>query len=83
MRAFESDCPPLLQALAILCMMCAAPAFHSTQHWFLLVVALCFAGTGFFTLYYMCLDTYLKNSAVNWLQTVSSLHQSSEVLLIR
>jgi len=56
-------------ALAMLCMMCAAPAFHSTQHWFLLVVALCFLGTGFFTLYYMCLDNYLKNSTINWLQT--------------
>lgn len=55
----------------MLCMMCAAPAFHSTQHWFLLVVALCFLGTGFFALYYMCLDNYLKNSTINWLQTVS------------
>ena len=71
MYIFHDNLNSSLQALAMLCMMCAAPAFHSTQHWFLLVVALCFLGTGFFALYYMCLDNYLKNSTINWLQTVS------------
>jgi hypothetical protein len=27
-----------MQVLGLLCMMCAAPAFEDTQHWFLLVV---------------------------------------------
>jgi len=53
--------------LALLCMMCAAPAFNSTQHWFLLVVVCAFLGTIFFSLYHLCLDTYLKNVNVGWL----------------
>ena len=61
------------QALALLCMMCAAPAYHSTQHWFLLVVTLAFLGTIFFSLYHLCLDTYLKTVNVGWLPTVSTL----------
>lgn len=56
-------------AIALLCMMCAAPAYHSTQHWFLLVVTLAFLGTIFFSLYHLCLDTYLKTVNVGWLPT--------------
>merc|ERR1711935_62211 len=56
-------------ALALLCMMCAAPAYHSTQHWFLLVVTLAFLGTIFFSLYHLCLDTYLKTVNIGWLPT--------------
>ena len=59
------------QILALLCMMCAAPAFNSTQHWFLLVVVCAFLGTIFFSLYHLCLDTYLKNVNVGWLPSVS------------
>lgn len=55
--------------LALLCMMCAAPAYNSTQHWFLLVVVCGFLGTLFFSLYHLCLDTYLKNVNVGWLPT--------------
>ena len=54
-------------------MMCAAPAYHSTQHWFLLVVTLAFLGTIFFSLYHLCLDTYLKTVNVGWLPTVSQV----------
>ena len=53
-------------------MMCAAPAFHSTQHWFLLVVVLGFIGTLYFTLHNLAIDTYVKNLAVNFTQVVSS-----------
>lgn len=56
-------------AVAILCIMCAAPAYHSTQHWFLLVVTLAFLGTIFFSLYHLCLDTYLKTVNIGWLPT--------------
>jgi len=52
--------------LAFLCMACCAPAFTSTQHWFLLVVALCFVGTVFLSFYHLFLDTYLKAFSVNW-----------------
>ena len=55
------------QVLALLCMMCAAPAFNSTQHWFLLVVVTGFLGSLFFSLYHLCLDVYLKNVNVGWL----------------
>ena len=55
------------QVLALLCMMCAAPAFNSTQHWFLLVVVAGFLGSLFFSLYHLCLDVYLKNVNVGWL----------------
>jgi len=54
--------------LGALCMMCAAPAFHSTQHWFLLVVVLGFIGTLYFTLHNLAIDTYVKNLAVNFTQ---------------
>ena len=53
-------------------MMCAAPAFHSTQHWFLLVVVLGFIGTLYFTLHNLAIDTYVKNLALNFTQVVSS-----------
>lgn len=55
-------------ALAALCMMCAAPAFYSTQHWFLLVVVLGFIGTLYFILQHIALDAYTKGLAVNFLQ---------------
>ena len=61
----------ILKVLALLCMMCAAPAFNSTQHWFLLVVVCGFLGSLFFSLYHLCLDTYLKNVNVGWLPAVS------------
>jgi len=56
-------------AIALLCMMCAAPAYHSTQHWFLLVVSVAFLGTIFFSFYHLCLDTYLKAVNIGWLPT--------------
>ena len=61
----------ILQLLALLCMMCAAPAYNSTQHWFLLVVVCGFLGSLFFSLYHLCLDVYLKNVNVGWLPAVS------------
>ena len=60
-------------------MMCAAPAYHSTQHWFLLVVTLAFLGTIFFSLYHLCLDTYLKTVNIGWLPTVSILFPIGKV----
>lgn len=53
--------------LALLCIMCAAPATYSTQHWFLLVVSLVFLGTIFFSLYYLCLAEPLNKLGVNWI----------------
>lgn len=55
--------------LGILCMACCGPAYWSTQHWFLLVVVLAFLGSVFYSLYYLCLDVYLKGFNVNWLQS--------------
>jgi len=52
--------------LGLLAMMCCAPAFYDTQHWFLLVVVLAFIGTIFFSLYYLCLAEPLNKLAVNW-----------------
>jgi len=52
--------------LGLLCMMCAAPAWYSTQHWFLLVVTLAFIGSLFFSLYYLCLAEPLNKLGVNW-----------------
>ena len=69
MGNFESNF--IFKVLALLCMMCAAPAFNSTQHWFLLVVVCGFLGSLFFSLYHLCLDTYLKNVNVGWLPAVS------------
>ena len=64
-------CSSSLQILAFLCMACCAPAFYSTQHWFLLVVTLCFLGTTFLCFYHLFLDTYLKGANVNWTKLVS------------
>lgn len=50
----------------LLCMMCAAPAYYDTQHWFLLVVTVAFLGTIFFSLYYLCLAEPLNKLTVNW-----------------
>ena len=63
-------------------MMCAAPAFHSTQHWFLLVVVLGFIGTLYFTLHNLAIDTYVKNLAVNFTQVVSILFSWLYIIFI-
>jgi hypothetical protein len=60
-----------LQFIALFCMMCCAPAYEGPQHWFLLVVALAFLGTIFFSLYYLCLAEPLNKMGVNWLMGVS------------
>jgi len=52
--------------LAFFCLACCAPAYSSTQHWFLLVVSLCFLGTVFLCFYHLFLDTYLKAVSINW-----------------
>ena len=52
-------------------MMCAAPAYWSTQHWFLLVVVLGFIGTLYFTLHNLSIDAYVKGLAVNFTQVVT------------
>ena len=57
-------------------MACAAPAYSSTGHWFLLVVVVGFIGSIFFSLYHLCLDGYLKNLNVGWLPTVSTYSKS-------
>ena len=70
-RCYTNENPLVnFQILGALCMMCAAPAFHSTQHWFLLVVVLGFIGTLYFTLHNLSLDAYVKNLAVNFTQVV-------------
>jgi hypothetical protein len=51
----------------IFCLLCGAPAYWDTQHWFLLVVVLSFLGTIFFSLYYLCLAEPLNKLQVNWL----------------
>jgi hypothetical protein len=51
---------------------CCAPAYYSTQHWFLLVASVCLLGTLFFLLFHTCLDVFLKGTTINWVQTVSS-----------
>merc|ERR1712117_791824 len=53
--------------LALFCFMCGAPGYEGPQHWFLLVAALCFLGTIFFSLYYLCLAEPLNKLGVNWL----------------
>jgi len=50
----------------LLCMMCAAPAYYTTQHWFLLVVTVAFIGSILFSLYYLCLAEPLNKLNVNW-----------------
>ncbi|XP_023328258.1 uncharacterized protein LOC111701291 [Eurytemora carolleeae] len=52
--------------LGLLCMMCAAPAYYATQHWFLLVVTFAFIGSLFFSVYYLCLAEPLNKLGVNW-----------------
>ena len=51
-------------------MMCAAPAYWATQHWFLLVVVCGFIGTLYFLLHHLSLDAYVKNLALNFTQVV-------------
>lgn len=53
--------------LAFFCLVCAAPAYWDTQHWFLFVVVVSFIGTIFFSLYYLCLAEPLNKLQVNWL----------------
>ena len=62
---------PHPQFLALFCFMCGAPGYEGPQHWFLLVAALCFLGTIFFSLYYLCLAEPLNKLGVNWLMGVS------------
>lgn len=45
---------------ALLCLMCGAPAYNDTQHWFLLVVTVALLGTIFFCLYHLCLSEPLN-----------------------
>jgi len=52
---------------AFFCLVCGAPAYKDTQHWFLLVVVVCFLGTIFFSIYYLCLAEPLNKLQVNWL----------------
>jgi len=52
---------------AFFCLVCAAPAYWDTQHWFLFVVVVSFLGTIFFSLYYLCLAEPLNKLQVNWL----------------
>ena len=75
MSILESDIHvmnlPHPQFLALFCFMCGAPGYEGPQHWFLLVAALCFLGTIFFSLYYLCLAEPLNKLGVNWLMGVS------------
>eukprot|EP00092_Neocalanus_flemingeri_P009678 GFUD01010421.1.p2 GENE.GFUD01010421.1~~GFUD01010421.1.p2 ORF type:complete len:159 (-),score=40.07 GFUD01010421.1:438-914(-) len=58
----------LLQLIfAFFCLVCGAPAYKDTQHWFLFVVVVCLLGTVFFSLYYLCLAEPLNKLQVNWL----------------
>ena len=75
MSILESDIHvnnlPHPQFLALFCFMCGAPGYEGPQHWFLLVAALSFLGTIFFSLYYLCLAEPLNKLGVNWLMGVS------------
>merc|ERR1712211_4377 len=53
--------------LAFFCIVCSAPAYYDSQHWFLTVVVISFLGTIFFSIYYLCLAEPLNKLAVNWL----------------
>jgi len=53
--------------LAFFCIVCSAPAYYDSQHWFLTVVVICFLGTIFFSLYYLCLAEPLNKLQINWL----------------
>ena len=57
--------------LAFFCIVCSAPAYYDSQHWFLTVVVICFLGTIFFSLYYLCLAEPLNKLQINWLMVVS------------
>merc|ERR1711936_1399635 len=52
---------------AFFCIVCSAPAYVDSQHWFLTVVVISFLGTIFFSLYYLCLAEPLNKLGVNWL----------------
>jgi len=52
---------------AFFCIVCSAPAYVDSQHWFLTVVSISFLGTIFFSLYYLCLAEPLNKLGVNWL----------------
>jgi len=52
---------------AFFCLVCSAPAFLGTQHYFILVVVVFLLGTIFFSLYYLCLAEPLNKLQVNWL----------------
>ncbi len=69
-----------LQIFGIFCLLCGAPAYWDTQHWFLLVVVLSFLGTIFFSLYYLCLAEPLNKLQVNWLMVVGILTSCSSQL---
>ena len=66
-----------LQVLAFFCIVCSAPAYYDSQHWFLTVVVICFLGTIFFSLYYLCLAEPLNKLQINWLMVVSKEKYSS------
>jgi len=53
--------------LACFCLMCGAPAYEETQHYFILVVVVFLLGTLFFSLYYLCLAEPLNKLPVPWL----------------
>merc|ERR1712061_106579 len=53
--------------LAFFCIVCCAPAYSDSQHWFLTVVVISFLGTIFFSIYYLCLAEPLNKLQINWL----------------
>merc|ERR1712212_1033701 len=53
--------------LAFFCLVCAAPGYWDSQHWFLVVVVASLLGTVFFSLSYLCLAEPLNKLQVNWL----------------
>ena len=61
----------LFQILAFFCIVCCAPAYSDSQHWFLTVVVISFLGTIFFSIYYLCLAEPLNKLQINWLMVVS------------
>ena len=64
-------CSCLFQILAFFCIVCCAPAYSDSQHWFLTVVVISFLGTIFFSIYYLCLAEPLNKLQINWLMVVS------------
>merc|ERR1712020_637346 len=52
---------------AFFCMVCSAPAYEGSQHWFLFVVVVAFIGSIFFSLYSLCLAEPLNKLQVHWL----------------